>query len=70
MGVGVRYDLRQKARLVAGDNWTLNDKDLTFLGVDCMDTVRIGVFLGELYGLSCCAYDIGNELEKQKIESI
>jgi hypothetical protein len=24
-----------------------------------MDTVRIGFFLGELYGLSCCAYDIG-----------
>jgi hypothetical protein len=25
-----------------------------------MDTVRIGFFLGELYGLSCCACDIGN----------
>jgi hypothetical protein len=25
-----------------------------------MDTVRIGIFLGELYGLSCCACDIGN----------
>jgi hypothetical protein len=25
-----------------------------------MNTVRIGVFLGELYGLSCCACDIGN----------
>jgi hypothetical protein len=25
-----------------------------------MDTVRIGFILGELYGLSCCAYDIGN----------
>jgi hypothetical protein len=24
-----------------------------------MDTVRIGFFLGELYGLSCCACDIG-----------
>ena len=25
-----------------------------------MDTVRIGLFFGELYGLSCCACDIGN----------
>jgi hypothetical protein len=25
-----------------------------------MDTVRIGFFLWELYGLSCCAFDIGN----------
>jgi hypothetical protein len=25
-----------------------------------MDTVRIGFFLGELYGLSCYACDIGN----------
>jgi hypothetical protein len=25
-----------------------------------MDTVRIGFFLGELYGLSCCECDIGN----------
>jgi hypothetical protein len=23
-----------------------------------MDTVRIGFFLGDLYGLSCCAFDI------------
>jgi hypothetical protein len=29
-------------------------------GVVRMDTVRIGFFLGELYGLSCCACDIGN----------
>jgi hypothetical protein len=36
-----------------------------------MDTVRIGIFLGELYGLSCCAYDIGNaflyEKTKEKV---
>jgi hypothetical protein len=25
-----------------------------------MDTVRIGFFLGEMYGLSCCACDNGN----------
>ena len=25
-----------------------------------MDTVRIGLFLGDFHGLSCCEYDIGN----------
>jgi hypothetical protein len=36
-----------------------------------MDTVRIGFFLGKLYGLSCCACDIGNaflyEKTKEKV---
>jgi hypothetical protein len=27
-----------------------------------MNTIRIGFFLGELYGLSCCACGIGNKL--------
>jgi hypothetical protein len=56
----VKYDLRHKARLVAGGNWTVNDKEDIYSGVVCMDTVRIGFFLGELYGLSCCACEIGN----------
>jgi hypothetical protein len=51
----VKYDLRHKARLVA-----VNDKEDIYSGVFRMDTVRIGVFLGELYGLSCCACDIGS----------
>jgi Reverse transcriptase (RNA-dependent DNA polymerase) len=46
--------------LVAGRNWTVIDKEDIYSGVVCMDTVRIGFFLGELYGLSCCACDIGN----------
>jgi hypothetical protein len=58
----VKYDLIHKARLVSGVNWTVNDKECIYSGVVCMDTVRIGVFLGELYGLSCCACDIGNAL--------
>jgi hypothetical protein len=45
--------MRHKARLVAGDNWTVNDKKDIHSGVIGMDTVRIGFFLGELYGLSC-----------------
>jgi Reverse transcriptase (RNA-dependent DNA polymerase) len=56
----VRYDLRHKARLVAGGNWTENEKEDIYSGVVRMDIVRIGFFLGELYGLSCCACDIGN----------
>jgi hypothetical protein len=56
----VKYDLRHKARLVAGGSWTVNDKEDIYSGVVQMDTVRIGFFLGELYGLSCCACDIGN----------
>jgi hypothetical protein len=59
-GFDVKYDLRHKARLVAGGNWTVNDKEYIYSGVVRMDTVRIGFFLGELYGLSCCACDIGN----------
>jgi hypothetical protein len=53
----VKYDLRHKARLVAGGNWTVNDKEDIYSGVLRIDTVRIGFFLGELYGLSCCACD-------------
>jgi len=45
----------KKARLVAGGNRIVNDKEDIYSGVVCMDTVRIGLFLGELYGFSCCA---------------
>jgi hypothetical protein len=54
----VKYDLRQKARLVSFVIWTVNDKEDIYSGVVRMDSVRIGFFLGELYGLSCCACDI------------
>jgi hypothetical protein len=57
MAFDVKYDLRHKARLVAGCNWTVNDKENIYSRIVRMDTVR--VFLGELYGLSCCACEIG-----------
>jgi hypothetical protein len=57
----VKYDLRHKARLVAGGNWTVNDKEDIYSGVIRMDTVRIGFFLEGLYGLSCCACCIRND---------
>jgi hypothetical protein len=56
----VKYDLRHKARLVAGSNWTINDKEDIYSGVVHVDTVRIRFLLGELYGLSCCTCNIGN----------
>jgi hypothetical protein len=56
----VKYDLRHKARLFVGGNWTVNDKEDIYSGVVRMDTVRIGFFLRELYGLSCYACDIRN----------
>jgi hypothetical protein len=64
----VKYELRHKASLVAGGNWTVNDKEDIYPGVVRMDTVRIGFFLGELYGLSCCACDIGNAFLCRKIK--
>jgi hypothetical protein len=67
----VKYNLRHKARLVAGGNLTVNDKEDIYSGVVRMDTVRIGFFLGDLYGLSCCACDIGNAfLYGKKRESL
>jgi hypothetical protein len=55
----VKYDLRHKSRVIGGGNWTVNDKEDIYSGVVRMDTLRIGLFLGELYRLSCCACDIG-----------
>jgi hypothetical protein len=57
--------------LVAGGYWTVNDKEDNYSAVVHMDTIRIGLFLGELYGLSCCACDFGNNFlyrkNKQKV---
>jgi hypothetical protein len=52
----VKYDLRNTARPIRGGSWT---EDIYF-GVFRMDTVRIGDFLGELYGLSCCVCGVRN----------
>jgi hypothetical protein len=46
-GFDVKYDLRHKARLVVGVNWTVNDKVDIYSGVVHRDIVRIGFFLGE-----------------------
>jgi hypothetical protein len=51
MAFDVKYDLRHKARLFAGGNRTVNDKEDIYSGIVYMDIVRIGFFLGDLYGL-------------------
>ena len=56
----VKFDLRKKARLVAGGNFTSMAKEDIYSGVVGMETIRMGLFLGEHNGLSCCAGDIGN----------
>jgi Reverse transcriptase (RNA-dependent DNA polymerase) len=57
----VKYELQHKARLVAGGNWTLMIKKTSiYSSVLLVDTIRIGFFLGELYGFSCCTCDIRN----------
>jgi hypothetical protein len=68
MVFNVKYDPRHEAILVANGNLTVNDKEDIYSGVVCMDTVRIWFFLGELYGLSCCACDIGNSFLYGKIK--
>jgi hypothetical protein len=57
---------------VEGGSWTINYNQDIYSGVVCMGTVIIEFFLGELYGLSCCACDIGNALlyKKQQRKSI
>jgi hypothetical protein len=61
-------DLRHKERLVAGDNWTVNDKEDIYSGVIRIDAVKIVLFLGELYGLSSCSCDIVSVLFYEKIK--
>ena len=56
----VKFDLRRKARLVAGGNHTAPPKEDVYSGVVGMDTVRLGFALAALYGLDVCAADVGN----------
>jgi hypothetical protein len=68
----VKYDLRHKARLVAGGNWTVNEKEYINSGVVRMDTVRIGFFLGELWDFHVLhvTSEMPSCMEKQKRKSI
>jgi len=56
----VKFDLRRKARLVGGGNWTEVNSEESYAGVVSIDTVRLAFLLGDLNGLSTMAADIGN----------
>ena len=56
----VKFDLRRKARLVAGGNWTDPPKEDIYSGVVGLETIRLGFLLAEMNNLESCAADIGN----------
>ena len=56
----VKFDLRRKARMVAGGNFTDPGYEDVFSGVVSIDSVRIGFFLADLNNLEKCAADVGN----------
>jgi len=56
----VKFDLRRKARLVAGGNHTDPSKEDIFSGVVGMETVRLGFLIAAMNRLDICAADIGN----------
>mgnify|MGYP000857273362 FL=1 len=56
----VKFDLRRKARLVAGGHRTDPPKEDIYSGVVGMDTVRMGFLIAAINHLDICAADIGN----------
>ena len=56
----VKFDLRRKARLVLGGNWTEPPKEDIYSGVVGMDTIRLGFQIAAMNGLKVCAADVGN----------
>ena len=56
----VKFDLRRKARLVGGGNWTETPSEDAYAGVVSLDSVRTAFFLADLNGLDVVAADIGN----------
>jgi hypothetical protein len=56
----VKFDLRRKARLVAGDNFMDPPKEDVYSGVVSMDMIRLGFMLAKMNDLQICAADIGN----------
>ncbi|MGH3054679.1 MAG: reverse transcriptase domain-containing protein, partial [Gaiellaceae bacterium] len=67
----VKFDLRRKARLVAGGHLTDPPKDSVYSGVASMRSICMCLFLAELNGLATCAADVGNAyLEAQTKEKL
>jgi hypothetical protein len=72
MVFGVNYDLRHTERLVSGANWTVNDKEHSFIRSCAHGNYKNWVFLEELHVLSCFEYGIRNDFfyGKQKKKTI
>jgi len=56
----IKFDLRHKARLVAGGNHTQPPKEDIFSGVVGMETIRMAFLIAKMNHLDVCATDIGN----------
>ena len=56
----VKFDLRRKARLVAGGNHTETPKEDIYSGVVDLMSVRLGFMIAAMNDLQVCAADIGN----------
>ncbi|MGH7955331.1 MAG: reverse transcriptase domain-containing protein, partial [Gloeomargaritales cyanobacterium] len=56
----VKFDLRRKARLVAGGHLTDPPKDSVYSGVASTRSIRMCLFLAELNNLETCTADVGN----------
>jgi hypothetical protein len=56
----VKYELRRKARLVAGGHRTDVPSEDVYSGVVSIDSVRLALFLSVLNDMRSCAADIGN----------
>jgi len=56
----VKFDLQQKARLVARGNHTDLPKEDIFSGIAGMESIQLGFLLATMNGLDTCAADIGN----------
>ena len=57
----IKFDLRRKARLVAGGHLTKHVfNDSPYSGIASLKSVRTCIFLANLNGLELCAADVGN----------
>ena len=67
----MKFDLHQKACLLAGGNQTEDDKKDSIASVVAMDTVRHTFINAAMNDLECCAADIRNAslygLGKEKV---
>ena len=55
----VKFDLRHRARLVAGGNWTSPRGEDTYSSVVSTDSLRLAFFIAELNHLQIIATDVG-----------